>query len=161
MAYPRSVIAYDCKGNEIFRSISLWVLMNTETRAMILPKASGVEVMGLTRGLELDIPGSLFPAPLSSTEPRKVRYSDLDKNGHMNNSRYLGWAQDLLPGSFHREHPLKELVLCYLSEAREGENLDLTYELSDGPELRVDIHRNRDGNTGKPQRVCAIHAQYR
>ena len=78
----------------------------------------------------------------------------------MNNSRYLDWAEDLLPSAFHRDHPLKELVICYLSEAREGQALDLSYELSDGPTLRVDVHRNRDNAQGTPERVCAIRATY-
>ena len=33
VAYPRSVVAYDEKGQELFRSITLWVLMNMDTRA--------------------------------------------------------------------------------------------------------------------------------
>lgn len=37
VAYPRSVVAYDEKGQELFRSITLWVLMNMDTRAMIQP----------------------------------------------------------------------------------------------------------------------------
>ena len=37
VAYPRSVVAYDAAGNECFRAISLWVLMNLDTRSMILP----------------------------------------------------------------------------------------------------------------------------
>ena len=160
VAYPRSVIAYDQNGNELFRAITLWVLMNLDTRAMILPGMSGVEVTGLTRGLELDAPGSLFPAKLSNSSRRFVCYSDLDRNFHMNNSRYLDWAEDLLPSAFHRDHPLKELVICYLSEAREGQALDLSYELSDGPTLRVDVHRNRDNAQGTPERVCAIRATY-
>ena len=46
VAYPRSMVAYDAHGNELFRSISLWVLMNMENRSMVLPGKSGVEVNG-------------------------------------------------------------------------------------------------------------------
>ena len=35
VAYPRSMVAYDEGGNELFRSISLWVLMDLDTRNMI------------------------------------------------------------------------------------------------------------------------------
>ena len=41
VAYPRSVVAYDEKGQELFRSITLWVLMNMDTRAMIQPGQTG------------------------------------------------------------------------------------------------------------------------
>ncbi len=161
VAYPRSVIAYDEAGREIFRAMTLWVLMNMDTRAMILPGSSGVEVTGLTRrGMELDAPASLFPAKLSCQARRSVCYTDLDKNGHMNNVRYQDWAEDLLPSAFHRDHPLKELVICYLSEAREGQALDMAYELSDGPELRVDVSRQGKKPGDKAERVCAIRAIY-
>ena len=35
VAYPRSVVAYDEAGQEIFRAISLWCLMDTKSRAMV------------------------------------------------------------------------------------------------------------------------------
>ena len=53
VAYPRSTVAYDENGNECFRAISLWVLMDAESRAMILPGKSGVEVSGTLLGSEL------------------------------------------------------------------------------------------------------------
>jgi acyl-ACP thioesterase len=88
-AYPRSTVAYDEQGNECFRGISLWVLMDAESRAMVLPGKSGVTVNGLLTGSELAAPGSmaLQNAPLQMH--RTVRYSDLDVNGHMNNCRYM------------------------------------------------------------------------
>ena len=45
VAYPRSMVAYDAEGNEVFRSISLWVLMDLNTRSMILP-LRGKELAG-------------------------------------------------------------------------------------------------------------------
>ena len=42
VAFPRHVAAYDESGKELFRCISLWVLMDVESRAMILPGKSGI-----------------------------------------------------------------------------------------------------------------------
>ena len=69
VAYPRSMVAYDADGNELFRSISLWVLMNTETRAMVLPGRSGVDVEGTLLGSELTVPHSLVPAAPTVPSP--------------------------------------------------------------------------------------------
>ena len=60
-AFPRATAAYDQNGNELFRCISLWILMDTETRAMVLPGKSGIEVNGLLRGSELTAPSSILP----------------------------------------------------------------------------------------------------
>ena len=89
VAFPRSIIAYDEAGKEIFRSISLWVLMDLEKRSMIVPGKSGIALPGTLRGDELTVPGSLAYHLMGSRESRRVRYTDLDRNGHMNNTRYL------------------------------------------------------------------------
>lgn len=152
-AFPRSTVAYDNKGNEVFRSISLWVLMDTQTRAMVLPGKSGIELIGTLRGNELAPPSSILPKPLDNTICRRVGYTELDRNGHMNNTRYLDWIDDLLPSAFHAEHPVREFTICYLSEAREGQKIDLNWQITDGPCLQVDGHRERTDVPGKQERV--------
>ena len=140
-AYPRSMVAYDEAGNECFRSISLWVLMDTDTRNMILPGKSGISVVGTLRGGELPSPSCLAARPLGSESQRRVSFTDLDRNGHMNNTRYLEWIADLLPSSFHRGHSIREFTVCYLSEAREGQELNLRWELQEDNCLCVNAQR--------------------
>ena len=146
-AYPRSTVAYDANGNELFRAISLWVLMNLDTRAMILPGKSGVEVNGLLTGTELAPPGSAALAPYTNSSRRKVAFTDLDRNGHMNNCRYLDWVWDLLPSGFHMDHPAREFTICYQSEAREEQVLELRWSLGDGPALSVDALRPEENDS--------------
>lgn len=153
VAYPRALAAYDAQGNELFRSISLWVLMDRESRAMVLPGKSGVDVNGTLTGSELSVPHSLMPKDLTNTAERTVTYTCLDRNGHMNNTRYLDWVEDLLPSSFHREHTPKELVICYANEARESQVLKLSWELSQEGILQVDAHRKNTDVSEKPHRV--------
>ena len=150
VAYPRSVVAYDTQGNECFRAISLWVLMDLDTRNMILPGKSGISVAGTIRGGELAVPGGLIPKPLGSQRQRTVSFTDLDRNGHMNNSRCLDWVYDLLPSSFHAGRGVKEFTVCYLSEAREGQELTLNWDFLEDGGLQVDAHRQ---GTEKEERV--------
>lgn len=158
-AYPRSTIGYDEGGNEIFRCISLWVLMDEKSRAMVLPGKSGVEVAGHLRGCELATPGSMVPREMAECCRRTVRYTDLDVNGHMNNCRYLDLIDDLLPSAFHEHHQMREFSLCYLSEIREGETLDLHWELSDGPVLSVEAVRADHAESGGHSRVFSAKIQ--
>ena len=141
VAYPRSVVAYDEQGQEVFRSISIWVLMDINTRAMILPGKSGISVPGTLRGNELAAPNALPAKDLRNRQSRPVGFTDLDRNGHMNNTRYLDWIADLLPSTFHREHNVKEFTVCYLSEAREGQELDLRWDFLEEGCFQVDAHR--------------------
>ena len=144
VAYPRSVVAYDENRNELFRSISLWVLMDDRSRAMILPGKSGVLVDGTLTGKELAVPHAIATRPMEATVARSVGFSLLDCNGHMNNTYYMDWVADLLPSAFHQDHSVQEFTVCYMNEAREGDKIDLSFELSDGPTLTVDAQRNGD-----------------
>ena len=160
VAYPRATIAYDEGGNELFRTMALWVLMDTQTRAMILPGKSGVDVPGIERGLEAAMPGSIMPKPLENRVEHTVGYSLLDRNGHMNNTRYLDWVDDLLPAAFHKDHPAKEFTVCYLSEAKEGQAITLDWQLSEGGLLSVETHRPKEDHSGKQERVFAAQIQF-
>lgn len=159
-AYPRSTIAYDEQGNECFRSISLWILMDSTTRAMVLPGKSGVEVNGLLRGCELQAPSSLIPKEMANSQTRTVRYTDLDLNGHMNNCRYPDWVMDLLPSSFHHGHEVRELTLCYMSEVTELEDVTLHWDLADGPVLTVEALRNQENMPTAHSRVFSARVEF-
>ena len=160
VAYPRATVAYDAQGNELFRIISLWVLMDLQTRAMILTGKSGVEVAGLLTGSELTAPGSLAPRTLSNSETRSVRFTDLDRNGHMNNCRYPEWAADLLPSAFHQDRSVQEFTVCYLSEARENQVLTLHWELDEAGTLQVESTREETAASAGHSRVFALQMQF-
>lgn len=142
VAYPRSVVAYDEQGAEVFRSISIWVLMDMNSRAMILPGKSDITVPGTLRGNELAVPNALPAKQLRNHRSRPVCFTDLDRNGHMNNTRYLDWIADLIPSSLHKDHTIKEITVCYMSEAREGQTLDMQWDFLGEGCMQVDAHRN-------------------
>ena len=145
VAYPRSVVAYDAQGSEVFRAISLWCLMDTNTRSMVLPGKSGVMVEGTLRGNELAVPGSLVIKGLEHNRSRTVLFSDLDRNGHMNNTRYLDWIDDLLSSDFHADHTPRQIRLCYLSEIRENQQAQLNWTLDEDACLRVEATSQEEG----------------
>jgi len=159
-AFPRATAAFDFGGNLLFRCVSLWVLMDTEKRAMVLPGSSGVEVDGIARGDELAVPGSMALKPLGQADRRTVRFTDLDWNGHMNNCRYLDWVADTLPGSFHESHSIKEFSVSYLSEAREGDGVILHCELTEDGLLAVDGCREEDGLSASRERVFSARVLF-
>ena len=158
VAYPRSVVAYGEDGEECFRSVSLWVLMDQNTRNMILPGKSGIVVSGTVRGTELSVPSSLCPVKSRNLGSRTVCFTDLDRNGHMNNTRCMDWICDLLPSIFHKDHPMKEFTICYLSEATEGEELELHWDFLQENLAQVDAYRHNDD--GQHSRVFSVRIQF-
>lgn len=158
VCYPRSTVAYDEAENELFRSIAMWVLMDRTSRAMILPGKSGVDVQGLLTGTELATPGTFAPRQLENLHQRKVSYTDLDRNCHMNNTKYLEWISDLLPSSFHNEKKVQEFTVCYHAEAREGELLQIGWQLADDV-LQVESWREMPEKTSY-NRVFSAQIRY-
>ena len=154
--FPRSTVAYDVDGNEIFRALGMWVLMDMKTRAMVLPGKAGIEVQGRLTGSELKAPGSLAPKNLTRITPRRVGYSDLDRNGHMNNTRCLEWIGDLLPSAFHCDHIPAEIIVCYHAEGREDETLDLHWQMPLEATFQVDAFRADESQ----QRIFTTQIRY-
>ena len=158
-AYPRSAIGYDRSGNELFRGISLWGLMSADARSLVLPGKSGVIVNGILRGNELAVPGSQAPLALKNQLSRQVQFTELDENGHMNNCRYLDWASDLLPSQFHENHPLQGFSVRYLSEAKEREILNLSWELTQDGGLLLEGARSPSVDAGY-HRVFSLQLEF-
>lgn len=144
-AYPRATEGFDEAGKSLFKVISLWVIMDVNSRTMILPGKSGVDVAGTSFGTELKAPAGLPMGDFTNKSLRTVSFSDLDVNGHMNNTRYLDWLFDLLPAAYHKEHPLKSATICYMSEALEGQQLQLRWTGEDTLQVdgflpKADVH---------------------
>ncbi len=96
--FPRYFIVRDERENEIGRAASLWVLLDLTTRRMVQP-GSVAALMPDNSDLPapLGLPGSVNEVSGTLEEGRFLpRYTDLDYNGHVNNTRYVDWACDAL-----------------------------------------------------------------
>ena len=145
VAYPRATVMYDASGAVVMRSVSLWVLMDMEKRSMILPGKSGLDFTGEDRGGELKPPAGLPAFQSQHQSQRVVRYSDIDVNGHLNNARYLDWVNDLMDCDFHGGRELREMIICYVSEAREGQELTQEWSFDEeNQQLLVQLRREDD-----------------
>ena len=158
VAYPRATEGFDEAGNSLFKIISLWVIMDMDTRAMVLPGKSGIDVPGTSFGTELKVPGSISAFEGSKDIHRTVTYSDLDLNGHMNNTRYLDWICDLLPAAFHKDHPMKAVSICYMSEALEGQSLRLSH--GEGDVFKVDGSLSQTDASAGHTRIFSAQVEF-
>ena len=155
-AFPRAVRALDAEGKILFDVMSLWVLMDPNTRAMILPGKSGVDVPGIQRPDQADIPGSIPPGQFQNAALWHISPEDLDRNGHVNNARYLDQAEQLSPAG----NSAKGFTVCYLSEALPGEEISMTWEQNSEGILQVDGRRVKTDVSGGTERVFALRVEY-
>ena len=139
--FPRACVAYDAAGKELFACHSFWILMDRQTRAMVLPGKSGIDVPGLDRENTPPAPKSLSPVSLPADQTRSVTEADLDHNGHMNNARYLDWAEDALDTEFRHGSTLRRATLCYLNEAKLGQTLQFCLVSEANNRVKFDLRR--------------------
>ena len=128
--YPRYHTFETEDGETLCRAADLWVTLDPESRGVVSPARAGL-VFPDTSGIPapLELPLRLPPAPAG--EPacfsRSPAYSDLDLNGHVNNTRYVTWLCDALGrGAFREGGFIRELTVSYEKEIREDAPLSLS-----------------------------------
>ncbi len=118
-------------GTPLVQGSSVWAVIRADTRKLA-PAKEAAFPPDATRE-ERRVPRLRRLTPLAETEPPRtipMRFSDLDRNGHVNNARYAALVMDALqPGrdeilrtlrlDYHRE--ILPDTLLRLSVARQGE----------------------------------------
>ena len=159
-AFPRACEGRDGQGNILFRSTSLWVLMNKTSRMMLLPGKSDVTLEGIILGTEPPAPGSLSPIPGQGSVIRQVADEDLDRNGHMNNTRYMDWVWEHLLDSFPGIGAPGAFTACYLSEALPGQALTVSHRKEEDGCIVTELTRPRNQDPSKQERVFAAKVEF-
>lgn len=126
MFFPRFYLLKTPEGDEFGRGSALWALVDRTSRKMISPGAYGIVLEGLKTGEECRLPSAAAKLPLGSTGEYTVPAEVLDINGHMNNTRYYDVAEAAL-GEAVRGRELRAAMTEYVSEAREGDRIELSW----------------------------------
>ena len=138
----------DESGEVLVNGFTTWLLVNLENRRIMKPSSFTFrEEPTFTTPLKsLDCGKIQIPENLDLLGSRKICFSDLDANGHMNNSRYGEYIIDCLPPEFQTRQ-ITDLRLNYAHEAMFGDTLELFGNLNAGENRIVVI-----GKQG--QNVC-------
>ena len=116
------------EGKETFlKATTSWLLIDTEQRHPVRPQDYFV---GITPR-EVRVLDDAAPRRLGwedNTQPfdiRHARASDLDPNGHVNNTRYIDWVTDAIAERHGLESQISELSINFLAEVRMSEEVRL------------------------------------
>ena len=122
--FPRETEIFAEDGS-IGEASAVWVLADVDTRK-ILPPARFYELTGFRhRGdPRFEAPARISTAlEYRNAESFAVRYSDLDMNRHVHNTRYIDMAEDHLAVEREPDLWVKGINIGYAAETREGETL--------------------------------------
>jgi acyl-ACP thioesterase len=117
----------DEQGLPIVRGSSRWLIVDIQKRRPLrpqqymdrLPQNEGLDALPSGGG------GLSEQAGLCRYGERTARYSDIDYNGHVNNTRYIQWIQDMCEQTILANANRLRLDINYLHEVKYGETVDL------------------------------------
>jgi medium-chain acyl-[acyl-carrier-protein] hydrolase len=152
MVYPRVCRIFDGQGRCIGKSSALWTIIDEASRRIALPSQTGVIIPGLHREGGLPLPQGLS-VPEGWPEQNKtflpgssvsqggqtadraahtarfaVRFSEIDLNGHVNNTRYFDWIDDLFAAPAHKGGLYREIQMNFLHEITPGAQVRLVWK---------------------------------
>lgn len=119
--FPRYFQIENEKGEILMRASSTWCVLSSLNRKVVT-KPFGNEKFPLEHlDGELELPIKIQCPLLNKNEDRIVRYSDVDLNGHLNNTKYIEYVLDLHSLDFLNSHQIKRFVINYEHEAKYGD----------------------------------------
>lgn len=127
--YYRHVLATDKNGEILFRCVSMWAILHKGTRAIALPRRSGIQPHEERGEGQIEAIEPIRIDGFREFEKRTVRSSDVDMNGHLNNVRYVAYFLDTMDSVTLSRKKIKSLQFEYMHEVLEGE--EITVSVSD------------------------------
>lgn len=124
-AFPRSFIVKS--GEEtVAKALTIWALIDINSHKLIKGSEFSTESYGHGEQIELSVPAR-FKIPsdvvFSKCGEKKVMYSDIDRNFHMNNTKYFDMLFDYIP---EREKVyLSSCIMNYVGEAPLDSNIEI------------------------------------
>ncbi len=115
--FPRYFIITDGEGKQIGTAVTLWMLMNLRTRTAVSAESVGMKLPeNRDAKPPMGFPAAIWP---EEGEPRismhRAVYTDLDVNGHVNNTKYADWVCNLLGKDILTEMEISRMILDYHS----------------------------------------------
>ncbi len=110
-------------GKIIAEGISEWALLSLDTFRLV--RVDDID-LGVENDemLPIDMPRRIkMPSELSLLGKREIRYSDIDYNMHMNNTKYPNMLCDFMP--IDKVPDIREMTLEFLHESALGDTLSV------------------------------------
>lgn len=116
----------DINGIPLISSISSWILINPVSRRIMKTKDFTLrkEPVYSPEHDCMEYGKIIVPAELVQLNQRPICYSDLDGNGHTNNSRYGAFTIDCLPETY-RDKQFTDFRINFVKEAVIGDMLQM------------------------------------
>ncbi len=128
--FARDFLVTDQKGEVLARAASSWVIFDVRSRKLV--KAESIDfsypVTVDHRAMPQNPARIRAEGELAAVYEKTIAYSDIDVNGHLNNSRYIDFIMDCFSVEQHKTHTVSQIEVNYVNEALPGETIQLCQE---------------------------------
>lgn len=136
------------QGEVIGKCTTQWLILDLNTRK---PAEKGLNLA--EDEFRKDAPAFISASKIILQKELKelarfnVRNSDLDLNGHVNNTRYAQWILDSLPEQNLRDFKLQEYEINFIAETKSGDVIDIFGGALSDDRFQFQGVRTSDGKT--------------
>lgn len=123
--FPRYFQLEDEKGRILIKASSTWAVLSRETHRVCLNPFPGLKAPTEHLEGEQPLPGKCEVSDCKLVETRKVRYSDIDLNGHLNNTKYIDYIVDIHDSDFYKKNKIKHFLINYEKELKDNNEVSI------------------------------------
>lgn len=116
-------------GEIIGRAISVWALIDTDSRSLVKVSDFDLNLPTYEPWDNLALTHIKLPSVMKKVGTYTVTYADLDRNKHINNTKYADIFSNFLPLDKKR---IDEISINYANEAKYSDILDVFVEEANG-----------------------------
>jgi len=139
----RNFCIRDEKDEIIGNACSVWVFFDMKTRrAKDLQTLDGIHEFANGEVGLIDKPIKLGTVEGEDYDGFKVKYSDIDINGHVNSIRYIQWISDCFSLDCYRKCSVKRFEINYMNEMLFDDFVDIVGHQSEPGDFRFEIRKD-------------------
>ncbi len=138
----------DSKTSEkLVSGYSTWLIIDALKRRIIPTKKFTMRPeVEIEKGHDSMEPGKIImPESLEFLDERKIKYSDIDGNGHTTNSRYAAFVMDSLPEKYS-DKEFSDFRINFSKEALLGETVKIYAGFQDDEKKVTVVGKTENGN---------------
>ena len=144
MLFPRFFEIYDKHKKLLVSVSSSWVVINYDTRRIVLKPFKDRVLPSEIDKDDIPLPEKISGDASELVDTRKARYSEVDMNGHINNTHYIDYILDTHLSSYYNDYRVSKLIINFDKEIMDGDEIYL-YSNKSNPEIiigKVDGHNS-------------------
>lgn len=118
------------QGENIINATSQWILIDFTSKRPVILREHLPEYQAIPeRSMESDFNKIQAPTAIDYEVEFKIRFDDIDLNGHVNNAVYPLWASESVNHDFRAQHKIKDLEIAFKKEGHFGENVRVSTQM--------------------------------